>query len=56
MHRKTEERESVERLIGRMYRHHLQSTGRLPTEKEKRLMERKARQVAEYTDNKRKRG
>ncbi len=55
MRNKMKERRSVEKLIGRMYRHHLQSTGRLPTESEKRVMERKARKAAEYTDNRKKR-
>lgn len=36
------EREAVERLISRMYKHHLKATGKLPSGREVREMEGKA--------------
>ena len=46
-------REATERLLTRMYREHLKVTGRLPSAKEVRAMERKAQRIAEMADNKR---
>lgn len=49
------EREAVERVVARMYRHALRTTGRLPTGRERRTMESRARRAALETDNRRKR-
>jgi len=46
------EREAVERLIARMYKHHLKASGRLPSGKEVKEMEGKAMRVAEKTARK----
>lgn len=46
------ERKACESLKGRIYKQHLQSTGRLPTAKEHRAIEKKANRVAEVTINK----
>lgn len=51
-----EPRERVERLVGRMYQHHLKTTGGLPTGELKRSMEKKAQMVAHRAENKHKRG
>ncbi|MEE9615274.1 MAG: hypothetical protein V3W31_10070 [Thermodesulfobacteriota bacterium] len=43
-------REATERLTARMYKHHLKRTGKLPSGKETREMERKARRTAETAE------
>lgn len=45
-----EKREAVERLVGRMYKHHLKNTGRLPDGAEVRRMENHAATVAERAE------
>ncbi len=47
-------RKVVERLRARLYKHRLETTGRLPTGKETRALEEKAVKIAEETDKKRK--
>lgn len=47
-----EKREAVERLVSRMYKHHLKNTGRLPSGTEVRGMENRAAVVAERADKK----
>ncbi len=51
-----EPRERVERLVGRMYEHHIKTTGTLPQERLKRMMEKKAQTVAQRADNRNTRG
>ncbi len=51
-----EPRERVERLVGRMYQHHLKTTGGLPTGELKRSMEKKAQMIAHRAESKHKRG
>ncbi len=45
------EREARENLLGRIYKQHLRSIGRLPNERETRGMEQKARRAAERVEN-----
>lgn len=47
-------REATERVTGRLYQHQLKTTGRLPTGKESRVMEKRAQKIAREMDNKRK--
>ncbi|MBI5344770.1 MAG: hypothetical protein HZB83_05460 [Deltaproteobacteria bacterium] len=47
-----EERKAVERVIERMYRHHVKTSGAVPDAKTRREMERKAVKAAESADNK----
>lgn len=47
-------REAREKLLGRIYKEHLKSAGRLPSVKEKRVMEQKAAKTAERAEKKRK--
>lgn len=44
-------RKTVEKVVGRMYRHHEKTTGSLPTFREIREMERKAKKAAEKAVN-----
>ncbi len=46
------ERRVVERLVGRMYKHHERVSGRLPDGKTVRAMEEKARRAAEVIHKK----
>ncbi len=48
-----EPRERVERLISRMYEHHLRTTGNLPADALKRKIEKKAQYIAQRADRKR---
>lgn len=47
-------REVVANLVSRMYKHNLENTGRLPSGKEVRQMEKKAVQTAQRVDRDRK--
>lgn len=49
------ERKAVERLIQRIHDERLRRTGKLPDTGEAREIERKARETAEQTDNRRNR-
>lgn len=49
------ERKACEALKGRIYKQHLQTTGRLPTTKEHRAIEHKAQRIAENADRKKRR-
>ncbi len=51
-----EPRERVERLVGRMYEHHLKTTGSLPQDRLKRTMEKKAQTIAQRVDHRNTRG
>ena len=46
-------RKVVQRVVGRMYRHHERALGRLPDGKTIRAMEEKAKRAAETVDRKR---
>ncbi|VAW37814.1 hypothetical protein MNBD_DELTA02-731 [hydrothermal vent metagenome] len=45
-------REAREKLLGRIYRQRLRSSGRLPSPEEKREMERRAAKTAERAERK----
>ncbi|HLC17494.1 MAG TPA: hypothetical protein VJM57_00575 [Thermodesulfobacteriota bacterium] len=49
------ERKTVEKVVGRMYRHHLKATGRLPEAKTKRAMEEMVKKAAEVVENRKRR-
>jgi len=48
--KRLEPRKAVGNVVGRIYRHFEQTTGRLPNGEELKQMERKARQAAERAD------
>jgi hypothetical protein len=45
-------REAREKLVARMYKQQLKSTGKLPSGREKRVIERKAAQAAQRAERK----
>ena len=46
------ERKAVQRVVGRMYRHHERALGRLPDGKTIRAMDEKVKRAAETVDRK----